>query len=496
MAKRFKYGLLVVILAQLAFSCRTSQKMYAPSTKLPPQALREDFLVLRELLEKFHPALYWYTSKDSMDYYFDTYYKAINDSMTRQQFGFSILAPITTKIHCGHTSFNYPAKYNRKVEEHTQPSFPLFMKVWPDTMVLTSNLNKDSVLKRGTLITSINGMTEQQLTDTLFQFMPTDGYSENVNYSRLSAAFPYYHRNILGLSKTYEVGYVDSVGTAKTAIVPLFDPSNDSTVKAFIHARNKQVDPRTKLKKWEGIRSLKIDTANKLAVMEINSFTGGRLPCFFKRSFRKIKKQHIPYLVIDIRSNGGGNVSNYTSLTRYLRQTPFKVCDTMISNTNSLGHYKKYFKSGLLNSTILRFVAKKREDNAYHFRYWEKHVFKPRKKNHYNGQVYVLISGPTFSASTLFANAVKGQKNITLVGEEAGGGWYGNSGIRIPDIVLPHSGMKVRLPLFRIVQYNHVSQDGKGVMPDIYVPPSVENIRKSVDGKMKKVLELIKETRN
>ncbi|HRQ50477.1 MAG TPA: peptidase S41, partial [Agriterribacter sp.] len=84
------------------------------------------------------------------------------------------LAPLTTKVRCGHTSFNYPGAYSRRQREHVQPSFPLFMKIWPDTMVLTSNLNKkDSVLKRGTLITRINGLDVQQLTDTLFQFMPT-----------------------------------------------------------------------------------------------------------------------------------------------------------------------------------------------------------------------------------------------------------------------------------------------------------------------------------
>ena len=496
MVKRLTYVILLFTLAQLVISCRTSQHLYAPSAKIPPEALKKDFGLLRDLLEKFHPALYWYTPKDSMDYFFNRYYNAITDSMTRQQFGFSILAPITTKIHCGHTSFNYPSSYNRHMKEHTQPSLPLFIKMWPDTMVLTSNLNKDSILKRGSIITSINGMGESQLTDTLFQFMPTDGYSENVNYARLSAALPYYHRNILGLSKTYQVGYIDSLGNEQIASVPLFDPANDSTVKAFIHSRNRQIDPKNKPQKWEGIRSLKVDTANNLAVMEINSFTGGKLASFFRRSFRRLRKSNIPNLVIDIRSNGGGNVSNYTALTKYIRDSSFKVCDTMTSNVNRLGNYKKYFKAGLLNSFILLFVAKKQDDGLYHFRYWEKHVFKPRKKNHYNGKVYVLINGPTFSASTLFANAVKGQHNVTLVGEEAGGGWYGNSGIRIPDIVLPNTGMKVRLPLFRIVQYHHVTMDGRGVMPDIYVPPTVENVRKGIDGKMKKVLELIKETQN
>ena len=218
-----------------------------PAKKFPAEALRKDYTLLREIMEEFHPALYWYTPKDSMDHYFDKYYNAITDSMTRQQFGFTILAPLTTKVHCGHTSFNYPRAYSKRQREHAQPSFPLFMKIWPDTMVLTSNLNKkDSVLKRGVLINRINGLNVQQLADTLFQFMPTDGYAENVNYIRLSAAFPYYHRNIMGLSKKYTVEYTDSAGVEKTDTIALFDPATDSLARNFIRNRNKQINPEEK----------------------------------------------------------------------------------------------------------------------------------------------------------------------------------------------------------------------------------------------------------
>lgn len=464
-----------------------------PSRKFPAETLRKDYTLLREVMERFHPALYWYTPKDSMDYYFDHYYNAITDSMTRQEFGFSILAPLTTKVRCGHTSFNYPKKYNKKKTEHVQPSFPLFMKMWGDTMVITSNLNRnDSILTKGTLVTRVNGLDIQQLTDTLFQFMPTDGYAENVNYVRLSAAFPYYHRNILGLSDTYEVTYADSMGVEKTHRIPLFDPATDSLAKTFIRNKNKQIDPADKPEKLENYRSLKIDPTGALAVMTIHSFGGrGQLHAFYRKSFRKMHKEKISNLVIDLRTNGGGRVNNYTSLARYITDSVFKVADTVSATNNKLGKYKRYFSWGKLNSMVLFFTTSKRQDNYYHFRYWENHEFRPRKRNHYNGKVFVLINGPTFSASTLFAHTVRRQSNVLLVGEEAGGGAYGNSGILIPDVVLPETKMKVRIPLFRLVQYHHPPKDGRGVVPDIYVPPTVENIRNGKDGKMEKVKELI-----
>ncbi|MEO6813365.1 MAG: S41 family peptidase, partial [Ginsengibacter sp.] len=102
-------------------------------------------------------------------------------------------------------------------------------------------------------------------------------------------------------------------------------------------------------------------------------------------------------------------------------------------------------------------------------------------------------NGLTFSASTLFCNAVKGQENIKLAGEETGGGWYGNSGILIPEITLPNTRLNVRLPFFRIVQYQHIATKGTGVVPDIYVGPQWRDILQGIDTKLEVVKKEIKD---
>jgi C-terminal processing protease CtpA/Prc len=138
-------------------------------------------------------------------------------------------------------------------------------------------------------------------------------------------------------------------------------------------------------------------------------------------------------------------------------------------------------------------LTSKRDDHLYHFRYIEKHTYKPRKNNFYNGNIYVLISGPSFSAATLFAHTIKGLPNVSLVGEETGGGDYGNNGLMIPDIRLPNTGIKVRMPLFRIVQFQHGIKNGKGVLPDVLVLPTAEGVRNNRDLKLEKAIALIEE---
>jgi hypothetical protein len=474
----------------ILFSCSVSRN-YNPNKKYSPKELQQDYTLLRNILEKKHPALYWYTSKDSMDYYFDAGYNAISDSMTELQFGWRILAPLTSVIHCGHTSFAMSKGWNQFIKNKTIPSFPLFLKVWKDTLMVIGDLHHENrLVKNGSFVTSINGIKNADIINYMFHFLVEDGYSENVNYIRLSSDFPYFHRNIFGLYKNYQVDFTDSNGVAKNTLIPYFQPVPDSVKKERKEFKERE-RKLTRPEKLQYIRSLEFDSS--FALMTVNSFSKGHLNNFFKRSFRELRKSKTKNLVIDIRANGGGDIIKSVLLTKFLRNTPFKVADSAYSISNKLTPFTRYISNGFFDNIGLKLVTHKRKDGNYHFGYWERHTFKPKRKNHFTGNVYVLINGLTFSASSLFCNAVKGQKNIKLVGEETGGGWYGNSGIMIPDITLPNTKIRVRLPFFKLVQYDHIPVKGTGVIPDIYVGPDWRDILKGVDTKVKKVQQIISE---
>lgn len=492
----------------LGTACSRSASSIAASRteivkKYSPAQLKEDFDLMRNIMEKIHPSLYWYTPKDSMDLIFNVYRSAIKDSMTQQQFGFSILAPVTTAVRCGHTSFSFSRKYSSGMKGVRLPSFPLYLKVYDDSMVVMANLHrKDSVLRRGVPISSIDGYSTRDLTNIMFRYMPTDGYAENINYIRLSNSFPYYHRNIFGLKKNYKVGFVDSLGEQKMISLPVYDPVADSLsriksdslrIPHKLSRKDRKNEDRTLI----FIKDSTTGTSSSspgIALMTLNTFDGGSsLYGFIRRSFRLLREQNAENLVIDIRSNGGGKVNNYAKLATYLRDEKFKVADSAYAVRKGFAGYGRYFSQHFLNSLALNIFTARQKDGNYHFKYWENHWFKPQKRNFYRGNVYVIISGPTFSASTLFAHTVKNQPNITLVGEETGGGNHGNNGLMIPNITLPNTKMKVRMPIFRVIQFEHEAKDGKGVMPDVYVAPSAKATLDQVDLKMKRTFELIRE---
>jgi hypothetical protein len=84
---------------------------------------------------------------------------------------------------------------------------------------------------------------------------------------------------------------------------------------------------------------------------------------------------------------------------------------------------------------------------------------------------------------------------VTLVGEETGGGAYGNTAWLIPEVTLPHTGVRLRLPMFRLVVDKDMRK-GRGVMPEVEALPTVDAIRRNQDFKMQKAMELIRQKKN
>ena len=339
MNKGFTYLIFTVV---VFCSCGSSKLSYNPIKKYSKETLQKDYSLLRRILQAKHPSLYWYTPKDKMDEYFDKYYQTIKDSMTEQQFAWLAVAPLIDKIRCGHTSVSLSKAYVKWAQGKTIPSFPLYMKIWNDTMAVTGNLNykKDSLFKRGTLITSINGIPNKLLIQYMLEFLPEDGYSNNVNYVRLSANFPYYHRNIFGLSRNYNVGYLDEQGNEHVVKVPLFSPVKDSVKKDSIIRRQKSKAPKSQ--KILQYRSLAIDSSKNYATITLNTFSEGKLRSFFRRTFKTLKEENIGNVILDLRSNGGGRVGMSTLLTKYLSRKNFRVADTLYTPSRGVGPYAKY----------------------------------------------------------------------------------------------------------------------------------------------------------
>lgn len=482
---------LIIFLIVILGSCATRRS--ATTAKFSAQAMYADFDLFRAMLEEAHPGLYWYTPRDSMNYYFNESRNMIRDSMSAQEFRL-VLNYAISRIRCGHTSARLP-KDLPAGRDTSALIFPLQIKIWPDTAVITQNISRrDTFLKRGSLLHSIDGRPMSKITDSLFRYLSTDGYNLTHKYQTLSnrGVFASLYTTVFGNKPKYQITYSDSLGTTRESVIHSYIQTPDSVRRP----RPTQPIPRKERRALQqrSLRNFSIDTALNTGIMELNTFTkNAKLRSFFRKSFRTMRRENIPNLVIDLRSNGGGTVTYSNLLTKYLANKPFKIADSLYA-VKRYSRFGDYQESSFLNKLFLVFMTRRMNDGNYHFRYFENRYFKPKNKDRYTGDVYLLSGGNTYSAATLVMQSLRPQENVTVVGEETGGGEYGNNAWLIPDMTLPNTKLRFRMPLFRLV-IDKNARKGFGVMPEAEALPTTDAIRKNRDFKMDAAKDLIRKKR-
>lgn len=481
--------------------------------------LRADIDFVQHKLEKLHPDLYHFISKTDFDAKFDSLRKSLAGPMTSNAF-FLKLSPVIASIRQGHTQLHpvWPrlnsAERKTVNSSGTSPLTQFDYELFGQKLYIIRNNSKDSTLRVGTELISVDGIPTQELLDKYARTFASDGYNSTFFSRRLAKAFARYFYLDNGLKDSVRcvVAYRDSVRT-----LMLHRPVKQHIVtpkkskEQLVQERRSQQEEQKK-RKLQGYDAASRSYSKQLtfyqndstiAVLKITDFSRGNYKKFYRMSFQKLDSLHTKNLIIDLRDNPGGRLDDVRNLYAYLADTSFRFVEkSEVVSKTSLWHAGYFSQSPAWQIPIrviglpfvlgadayTYFATAKINDSTYRFPLRGSHLRKTISPR-FRGKVYVLINGGSFSASGLLAANLNGSRRAVLVGAETGGAYNGCVAGIMPVFKLPHSGLSLRFGLLVCKTPYTSNPDGRGIFPDKEIVPSIEDRINGTDPEMLQVLQ-------
>ncbi len=498
--KNIKFIIITIIF--LLNSCSSVEKYNAQiSKKHSPDELKQDVDYAYKKLKKLHPNLYLYVSKEKLDSKFESLKNNLTKPLSSIDF-YKKFTPVVTSIKQGHTSVfpSYKKQTKTEIKEKGKRIYPFrsinFTNV-QNKVIVARTYGKDSTTLVGSELLAIDNEKTNDLINS-FKYLNTgDGYNTtfvpNITRKRIGSYYIRTHGLKDSIQLTFK--YKDSIYNKY-----LFSYSKkkklkkDSIqVKKITKIEKKIIKEKAKArKKWErkygynkytkeNTRNLKFiisDSINTTAYLKIRGFHNGNYKDFYKETFKKIDSLKTKNLIIDLRDNLGGRLSEITDLYSYLTDkehyfvTPFKMTKAS-SWMYPLFHSKSILTKSAVTLLfplvkIAQIPLVKNINGVPHFNLSTK-LKKPKKEHNYKGKIYVLINGNSFSASSVISNHLKANNRAFFVGDETGGAYNSTVAGQFADIVLPNSKVHLYFGIANLETPNKTTPDGYGVKPDKYI---------------------------
>jgi Peptidase family S41 len=487
----------------------------AQSTKtisLPQQ--QYDFKIFKTSVQEMHAGLHWFITPERFNALYDSVYNTLTDSSSTEAF-YIKLRYCMAMLHHGHGGINMQEKeaginYRMDALPKSRKHLPFQLKYLGKRLYILCNGSSNKQITNGSEILSINGESVADISAQLLPYIFANGKNETFKYAMLGDyfQFQYFYQILHPDAATYALEIIPFKQKKKIRVVANAELPQ-TIADAYLLQTGKKISDWGKLIEYK-----LMDAKKKLGYVKFETFSAFRIendstkfPALLESIFVQIKKDGVQNLVVDVRNNEGGDDNWMTSLT-YFKGMPESKGGGLAYVQSDKFTQLKYVEQNEQNKMLLQAfqynpyaLLDKIPDGRFKLKpQYTGHdtKAKPRQANAYDGKVYVLQNGLTFSAGIAFVTTIKDYYNkdgsfIKFIGEEPGddmaagvgsGGWSLN-------VILPNSKVKLTIPV-----------TGGGTdkpytikpvkIPDYKVIPTIADKMNGVDTELEFVKRMIK----
>lgn len=404
-----------------------------------------DFDLLRRALQEAHPGVYRYVSKSAMDRVFAHERSKLSRPVSRIEF-IRVVAETLASIRCGHTF------YEEDTATHTMMAnarkFPLSVQLEADRLIVVLNQSPDRTIHPGAEIIAVDGQAVSQIVASMWSVLPGDGDIQT-GRARQFRHFDRLYWLFFGQADHFTVKAREVSGSVHVVELP---GVTDSEREKSDNPLNNPVMAGFRKTSWSHDNvAVRFFRDGDVAELHIGYFLGDDFPKSLDSVFKTIQEKKTKALIIDLRANGGGHDQYGALLVSYLRNAPFAYFDHIdVKTVDPSFLVDTNLKQGDLSK--LRAGTKREKSGGLRITpdYNSGLSLQMPKANAFEGPVYVLIDGNTFSTAADVCAILRHIKRVVFIGEETGGAYFGNSSGLEATLTLPNSGLKVTLPSWGI----------------------------------------------
>lgn len=434
--------------------------------RLAEADIRADVDYLYETLRAAHANLYLYRSRAEYDRYYEEILSSIGGPMSRLDAA-RLLIPFVAFGQVGHAKIDFPVQDYVEYALAGGTLLPLDIRVADGRVFITHNYSDQPALAPGVELVSLNGQPATEWLDRIGRYVSAE--RPYMVHAQLESMFPRLVWLAAGQFDAFDVtvrspgGKEVAVEVAAVPLIPVEEQKGDR--ERAQHSRKAELLA-------DGVAYLRPGPFYAAGEGE----TLATFEAFIDEAFGQFIAAAAQDLVIDLRSNPGGDNSFSDPMIAWFADEPFRFASRFAVKASATtrevlqGLAGKY--PGGISAQMLEAMQQHKDGDTFDF---EIPWVAPREAR-FTGRVWALINRHSYSNATTVAAIIQDYDFGTVIGEETAD--LPTSYASSAQFTLPEAGIVVTYPKAYFVRPSG-DETLRGVVPDraLDVPlvPSVED---------------------
>ncbi len=409
--------------------------------------LQEDFRQFQHLVEYSHPKLY--ADRAEIAAMLEAGYGRLDEGMTELKF-LRLLAPIVSRLNCGHSSLSLSRPYQDKLAAEGL-YFPLLLRfIGGKAWVVGNGLHPE--IPAGAELLSINGQPMAAIVARLLGSLSADGLNQTRKYAFLNGWFRYSYQNFIDERGAYDIAFRSEASplTQYAFLTGLSDEAIRRANQAYFSAWQERY-----AKPYEAAFQGGYACLTMRSFYPQGSYSLSAYKKFTDDFFARVKAEGIASVLLDLRDNSGGDPYVAAHLFSYLASEA-----------------QAYFA-----------------DSAPGYYPSLKRVV-PLAERRFEGRLLILMNGDSFSTTGHLLALLRSQGVGAFIGEESGGSYVCSDASQ--TYTLSRTGLRFRGSTMVWEVAAKGLEPGRGIMPDHPVEPSIADWLSGRDTVMEYAVKLAK----